>query len=50
MITKEAKEAAIQDIKKDLESAGKTFISYSKYLDPIMEQIEEDYLKKQELC
>lgn len=43
-----AYQSAIKDIKDDLKSSGRCFISFRKELNPIMKNIVDNAIKKQE--
>ena len=43
-----AYQSAINDIKDDLKSSGRCFISFRKELNPIMKNIVDNAIKKQE--
>lgn len=42
-----AEEQAIQDIKDELRSQSKCFLAFRKRLNPIIDHIVEEYIKKQ---
>lgn len=41
-------QSAINDIKDDLKSSGRCFLSFRKELNPIMKDIVDNAIKKQE--
>lgn len=43
-----AKEQALQDIKDDLRQDSKCFLAFKENLNPIMDELVEDYTKLQE--
>ena len=43
-----AYQSAINDIKGDLKSSGRCFLSFRKELNPIMKDIVDNAIKKQE--
>ena len=42
-----AKQAALKDIRQDLRSMSKSFITFNPKLDPVMESLTKEYIHRQ---
>ena len=49
-MAEQAKQQAIEDIKNDLTVNGKCFIAFRSVLNPIMDEIVNEYLEEQTKC
>lgn len=45
-----ARQQAIKDIKDDLKKEGKSFIAYRTELNPVMNELVNNQIKKQSYC